>query len=92
MISPESEACAELLQEALELAKEGKISSIGLIACLRDGFATVMAGKQASELFLASGALQRKILDAVNDGAVASGGPKMVERATAGNMATSRKT
>ena len=91
-MSVDSEACAELLQEALDLAKEGKISSIGLIACLRDGFATTLAGKQASELFLACGALQRKILDAVNDGAVASGGVAKVERATAGNMATPRKT
>lgn len=64
-LTESQQACADLLEEALREAKAGHISSIGIVACMKTGYATVMAGSQASDLFMGAGSLQRKILDAV---------------------------
>ena len=64
-------ACVDLLQETLELALEGKVTSIGIIACLDGGYATVMAGKQAGDLNLGCDSLKGKIISAVEEGNVA---------------------
>lgn len=58
-------ACVDLLSEALEQAKAGVISSVGIAVCMNKGYATVMAGSQAADLNLACDLLKKKILDAV---------------------------
>lgn len=58
-------AVVELLKEALAQALEGQISSIGIVACMKSGYATVMAGTQAADLNMGCDSLKRKILDAV---------------------------
>lgn len=55
----------DLLKETLAQALEGNISSIGIVACMKSGYATVMSGRQASDLHMGCASLQRKILDAV---------------------------
>lgn len=67
-LTEEQQAVITLLEEALREAKAGHINSIGIIACMPTGFASVMAGKQAGDLYLGAGDMQRKILDAVTGG------------------------
>lgn len=65
---PEDQAIIiDLLKETLAEALEGKIKTIGIIACFDDGFGSVMAGKQAGALNLACDELKSKILAAVLD-------------------------
>lgn len=61
-------AIVDLLKEALAQALEGNIKTVGIVACMEGGFATVMAGRQAADLNLACDDLKRKILDAVTEG------------------------
>lgn len=71
LIKPLTEAqqsCIDLLAEAFEQAKGGHISSVGIIVCMANGYATVMAGTQAADLNLGCDSLKRKILDAVEEG------------------------
>ena len=63
-------ACVELLEEALREARAGHINTIGIIAAMKTGYATVMAGHQASDLYMGCGSLQKKIMDAVEEGNV----------------------
>ncbi len=61
------QACVDLLAEALEEAKLGRIQSIGIVACMKTGYACVMAGTGAADLNLGCDSLKRKILDAVEN-------------------------
>lgn len=58
-------ACVDLLSEALEQARAGNISSVGIIACMKTGYATVMAGNQPGDLNMGCDSLKKKILEAV---------------------------
>ena len=58
-------AVIDICKETLAQALEGSITSLGIVACMKNGYATVMAGRQASDLHMGAGSLQRKILDAV---------------------------
>lgn len=64
-LSEDQKAVIEIAKETLAQALDGQISSIGIVACMKTGYATVMAGRQAADLFMGAGSLQRKILDAV---------------------------
>jgi hypothetical protein len=64
-------ACCALLREALAEAERGNISSIGIVVCMKGGFASVMAGMQAGDLNLGCDELKAKILEAVRGGNVA---------------------
>ena len=55
------EVCKETLAQALN----GDISSIGIIACMKGGYATVLSGRQAADLNLGCDSLKMKILDRV---------------------------
>ena len=66
-LTDSQEACVDLLEEALEEAKRGKINSIGIVVCMENGYATTMAGRQAGDLNLGCDSLKQKILDAVED-------------------------
>ena len=59
-------ACVDLLSEALEQARAGQITSIGIIVCMKGGYASVMAGTQAADLNLGCDDLKDKILDATS--------------------------
>jgi len=66
-LTEDQKAVIEIAKETLAQALEGEISSIGIVACMKTGYATVMAGRQAADLFMGAGSLQRKILDAVEN-------------------------
>ncbi len=61
-------AICNLLKETLAEALEGKIKTVAIIACMDDGFGSVMAGRQAAALNLACDELKAKILAAVTEG------------------------
>ncbi len=61
-------AICDLLKETLAQALEGQIKTIAIVVCLEDGFASVMAGRQAAALNLACDELKAKILAAVTEG------------------------
>lgn len=64
-LTEDQKAVIEIAKETLAQALEGEISSIGIVACMKTGYATVMAGRQAADLHLGAASLQKKILDAV---------------------------
>ncbi len=64
-LTENQKACVDLLNEALDEAKKGMIDTIAVIACLKTGYATVMAGSRAGDLNLGCDSLKKKILEAV---------------------------
>lgn len=58
-------AIVEICKEMLAQALEGSISSIAVVACMKTGYGTAMAGRQAADLYMGAGSLQKKILAAV---------------------------
>lgn len=61
--------CVEVLRQALELAEEGQIHSVGVIACMEGGYAAVMGGKSPSDLNLGCDDLKDQILQGVHESA-----------------------
>jgi hypothetical protein len=61
-------AIVDLLKETLAQALEGNFSTIGIVVCMKDGFASVMSGRQAADLNLACDDLKYKIHAAVTSG------------------------
>ena len=59
-------ACVDLLAEALEQARAGNINSVGIVVCMKGGYASVMAGTQAADLNLGCDSLKKKILNVVD--------------------------
>ena len=53
------------IKELLALALEGKIMSVGLVGCRKEGFFTAMSGRQAADLNLACDHLKAEILQTV---------------------------
>lgn len=58
----------EILKETLAQALEGNFTTIGIVVCMKDGFASVMSGRQAADLNLACDDLKYKIHAAVTQG------------------------
>ncbi len=64
-LTDNQKACVDLLSEALDEAKRGMIETIGIVACMKTGYATVMAGSRAGDLNMGCDSLKRKIINAV---------------------------
>jgi hypothetical protein len=69
-LSESQQACVDVLREAVEQAESGNVYSVGIIVCMKTGYATVMAGSGAADLNLGCDSLKRKILDAIEGGNV----------------------
>jgi len=57
--------CVDKLAEALEQAKLGNIHSLGLVACMKKGYAIVIAGTAAGEINLGCDSLKQQIREIV---------------------------
>ena len=57
-----------MLKETLAQALEGNFTTIGIVVCMQEGFASVMAGRDAGSLNLACDDLKYKIHAAVTEG------------------------
>lgn len=66
-LTEEQIAIVEMIKELLALALEGKITSIGLVGCKKEGFFTAMSGRQAADLNLACDHLKSEILQTVGE-------------------------
>ena len=66
-LNESQKAVVELLKESLAQALEGQITSIAVVVCMKTGYATAMAGRQAADLNMGCDTLKRKILDAVEE-------------------------
>ncbi len=64
-LSEDQMAVIDVCKETLAQALEGNISSIGIIACMKAGYATIISGRQAADLYMGCSSLQRKILNKV---------------------------
>jgi hypothetical protein len=80
-LSQDQIAIVEVLKEALAQALEGKINTIGIVACFDSGFASVMGGSNAGGLNLGCDELKAKIL-----AAVLAAGEKTVAKAVASKI------
>lgn len=69
-LTPDQMSCVDLLKETLAVALEGKIDTIGVIACMEGGYAHVMAGSQAANLNLGCDSLKHAIRAEVEGGNV----------------------
>jgi hypothetical protein len=70
VLSESQQACVDLLREALAEAEKGNVTTIGILLCMGNGFASVMAGTQAADLNLGCDDLKFKIHAAVTEGNV----------------------
>lgn len=64
-LTEDQKAVIEIAKETLAQCLEGQITSIGIVACMKTGYATVMAGRQAADLNMGCDSLKAKILNAV---------------------------
>lgn len=71
-LNEDQKAVVELLMQALEQAEKGNIDAVGVICCMKNGFASVMAGRRAGDLYMAAGEMQDRILKEVTSGNVAT--------------------
>lgn len=67
LLNEAQRACRDLLREALTEAEAGLIDTIGIVACLKTGMATVMAGRRAADLNLGLDELKAKVMAAVSE-------------------------
>ena len=64
-LSEDQKQIIDLLKETLAQAIEGNFHSIGIVVCMKTGYAHVMAGRQASDLNLGCDSLKAAILNSV---------------------------
>ena len=62
VLTPNQQDCLDKLREAVEQCEAGYVFAIGLILCMRSGYASVIGGTQAAELNLGCDSLKAKIL------------------------------
>ena len=66
--SPLTEAqqdCVGKLQEALDQAKAGNVYTVGIVVCMKTGYAATIGGTDAGSLNLGCDSLKRRILDSI---------------------------
>ena len=59
--------CLGKLEECLEEAKKGNIYTVGIVVCMKTGFATTIGGSDAGSLNLGLDAMKQRILERVTD-------------------------
>jgi hypothetical protein len=64
-LSEDQIAVIELCKETLAQALAGEITSVGIVACMKGGYAHVMAGRQAADLNMGCDSLKLAILETV---------------------------
>jgi hypothetical protein len=66
-MSDDQKDCIDKLEQCLEQATLGNVLTIGIIVCMRTGFATTIGGTDAGSLNLGCDALKARILEHVTD-------------------------
>lgn len=79
------EACVALLEHVLTDARNGNVTSIGLVICSKNGFRATAAGAQLGDMHLGAASLQHQILELVEgQGAAAARSSRIVRARPAG--------
>lgn len=69
-LNDQQQDCLDKLNEVVEQAERGNVYTVGIVVCLKDGFATTIGGTDAASLNLGCDALKARILERVTDGGV----------------------
>jgi hypothetical protein len=69
-LNPDSQACVDLLEQVLAQAKNGSVTTVGVVACGPVDFGANIAGPNAQGVYLGIGVLRAKIEAAVQQPAV----------------------
>jgi hypothetical protein len=56
-----------ILEQALDLARDGKVGTIGVVVCLPEGPSHLIGGTRADWLYIGTGRMMRDILEATDD-------------------------
>ena len=64
-LTPAQQDCVDILEEVLAEARKGNINTLGIIACMKKGYAHTMCGSNASDLNLGLDSLKQAVLKAV---------------------------
>lgn len=67
-LTKDQEDCIFKLEELLKEVRKGNVHTIGIVACMRKGYAHLIGGTNAAELNLGLDSLKRQILDTVDHG------------------------
>ncbi len=65
MLNPRQQDCVNVIEEVLELAKEGKVDSVAIAACVDGGWANCFGGGRPGDLYMCLGDLQAQIRESV---------------------------
>src|ERR1700681_2496530 len=66
-LSDQQSDCIEKLAQCLEEAKKGNVFTVGIVVCMKQGFAATIGGTDAGSLNLGCDALKARILEKVKD-------------------------
>jgi len=69
-LTQEQRDCIEVLEQTLEQAKLGNVTTIGMALCMKNGWTHIIRGTQAGDLYLATGSMMQGILAEVTTGNV----------------------
>ncbi len=62
LLNPRQQDCLDVIAEVYELAKEGKVDSVAIAACVSGGWATCFGGGRPGDLYMSLGDIQQQIL------------------------------
>lgn len=68
LLNEQQQDCLDKLQEVLDEAKRGNVYTVGIVVCMKTGFATTIGGSDAGSLNLGLDALKARILERVSEG------------------------
>lgn len=66
-LNDQQQDCVDKLREALAEAERGEVYTVGIVLCLKTGFATTIGGTDAGSLNLGLDAMKQRILQRVTD-------------------------
>jgi hypothetical protein len=78
-LTEDQQACVDLLEQALDEARAGKIGTIGIVVCMDGGYASVMAGRKAGDLHLGCADLMDRIKEATRGKRSAAPASKIIK-------------
>ena len=65
LLTEAQQDCCDKIQEVLDQCKAGNIHTVGIVVCMKDGFAATVGGNAAAELNIGIDYLKHSVLDKV---------------------------
>lgn len=71
--------CIDKLSQCLDEARKGNVFTVGIVVCMKTGFATTIGGTDAGSLNLGCDALKQRILEnVVDEGRIKPSQPSLI--------------